>query len=181
MTLPQWDASAFRPESDVLYEVVNGQRVELPPMGTFECWVASRLIGALNPFCSLHGLGRAVVESLFLLDEKTKLQRRPDVAFVSYDRWPKDRKLTSDNAWAVVPDLAIEVVSPSNTFPEVVAKVREYCQFGCKLVWVVVPSEEKVYVYRSPTEVRILSATDMLQDETLLPSFQMSVAELFQQ
>lgn len=181
VTFPEWAAWASRRESDGLYEVVSGRRVELPPMGTFECWVASRLIGALNPFCTMNNLGRAVVETLFLLDATTDLQRRPDVAFVSYERWPKDRTLTSDSAWVVVPDLAVEVVSPSKTFPEVLAKVREYCEFGCRAVWVVVPSEEKVYVYRSPTEVRILSATDVIQDEALLPGFRLSVAELFEQ
>jgi len=53
-------------------------------------------------------------------------QRRPDVAYVSYDRWPRQRRVPRTQAWAVVPELVVEVISPSNTFEEVVNKVREY-------------------------------------------------------
>ena len=98
---------------DALYEVINGQPVEIPPMGAFECYVANLLSGALNLFARQHRLGVALVETLFDLGAGFS-RRRPDVAFVSRQRWPH-RQVPHDEAWSVVPDLAVEVVSKSNT------------------------------------------------------------------
>src|SRR5262249_28427013 len=66
-----------------LYEIVDGQRVELPPMSSFAGWVASRLDQRLGPFADNEGLGTVVTETLFLLDARRNLRRRPDVAFLS--------------------------------------------------------------------------------------------------
>lgn len=74
-------------DNDALYEVVNGQRVELPPMGAYETLIASALLCYLHPFCHKRKLGRAVNEMLFDL-ARIGQQRRPDVAFVSYKRSP---------------------------------------------------------------------------------------------
>lgn len=168
-------------ESDILYESINGQRLELPPMSAFECWLAGRLFGALLVFCDANKAGRPVVETLFLLNPETDLQRRPDVAFVSYDRWPKNQRVPRTNAWAVVPNVAAEVVSPSNTFTEVTAKVPEYFQAGCQRVWVILPAEEQVYAYRSATEIQILSKADVLDGENTLPGFRLPLIQLFEE
>src|SRR5262249_46173003 len=100
-------------QEDRFYEVVNGQRVELPPMSAYEVRIASVLMVLLENHVKTHTLGRAVSEMLFLLDAARDLQRQPDVAFVSYDRWVRGRRVPRTSAWEVVPDLAIEVVSPT--------------------------------------------------------------------
>src|SRR5262245_49483383 len=97
-----------------LYEVVDGRRVELPPMGVYPTRIASILDHHLGPFATSHGLGIVVVEMLFLIDRATGLQRRPDVSFVSTASWPLRRPMPKDAAWDVVPDLGIEVVSPTD-------------------------------------------------------------------
>ena len=75
-------------ESDLLYEVVDGQIVEKEPMGAYEILVGSFLNTCLDGFARANNCGRAVSEMLF--DFGTRLsQRRPDVAYVSYDRWPR--------------------------------------------------------------------------------------------
>src|SRR5262245_34565523 len=71
------------PPDEPLYEVVNGQRVELPPMSFYAVLIASRLQELLGPFVRTHGLGRVVTEALFILDAANNLRRRPDVAFLS--------------------------------------------------------------------------------------------------
>jgi Uma2 family endonuclease len=167
--------------SDSLYEVVNGQRVQLPPMGVFESEMASQIVALLRIYGMTKGLGRAVCEVLFLLNAAAGLERRPDVAFVSYQRWPRTRRVPRVEAWEVVPDLAVEVVSPSNTAAEIVAKIREYFQAGCLRVWVVYPVEELVYVYQSPTQLRILTRKDDLEGEDFLPGFRLPLAELFEE
>jgi hypothetical protein len=106
-------APGHRPE-EPLYEVVWGRRVELPPMGAHAAHVASILLGHLGAFAEEHGLGRASVQMLYRLDEIGDLQRRPDVSLVSYSRWSKSRRVPWDAAWPVVPDLAVEVVSPTD-------------------------------------------------------------------
>lgn len=166
-------------EPDSLYEVVNGEIVEPPPMGAYEVDIASELLFYLRQFAKKHKLGRAVAEMLFLLDQEKNLQRRPDVAVVTYERWPRDRKVPRTNAWDVVPELAVEVVSATNTAEEILAKIRDYFKYGVHRVWVVYPVEELVYVYRSPVEPRVLTNTGELDGEDILPGFRLPVAALF--
>src|SRR5260370_14581096 len=98
---------------DRLYEIVNGERVE-KLMGFRECLIASDLGSDLSHYARTGQLGRVCIEAMFCLDAAHALERRPDVAFVSYQRWPKKRRLPRTNAAPVVPDLAVEVVSPTN-------------------------------------------------------------------
>ncbi len=167
-------------EEEPLYEIIDGRRVEKPPMGTFQIIVAAILDQQLGAFARTGRLGRVVPEMLFRINPAGSPMRRPDIAFVSFDRWPRDRKVNSDNGWDVVPDLAIEVVSPSNTADEVLGKVREYFQAGVRRVWVVYPSERQVYVYASPTRNSILGEGDELAGEDILPGFRLPLVELFE-
>jgi Uma2 family endonuclease len=174
-------ASAGPPADDSasLYEVVDGRRVE-SPMGIKAAWIATLLVEYLAPFVRANGLGRIVSEGLFDLIPQ-KPQRRPDVSFVSFARWPRDRGIPeSDNAWAVVPDLAIEVVSPTNTAQEVLDKLDEYFAAGVRRVWVVYPSKRLVYVYASPKSNLILGLGDALDGEDVLPGLRLPVADLFE-
>jgi Uma2 family endonuclease len=176
-TSPGKDVPAIA-DGDTLSAVVTGQRVELPPMGAFETNLASELLAQLGSFARRNRLGRAVAEMLFLL-AVVGTKRRPDVAFVSYGRWPRERRVPRAETWDVVPELAVEVVSLTNTAEEILAKIREYFRAGVQRVWVVYPAEELVYVYQSPTENRILSRKDELDGEEILPGFHLPVAELF--
>ena len=76
-----------------LYEVVNGQKVELPPMGAFETSLSYVLSVFVNDFAQKQRLGKVVTEMLFRLAASPKLERRPDIAFVSYARWPRGRRV----------------------------------------------------------------------------------------
>jgi Uma2 family endonuclease len=161
------------------YEVVNGQYVELPPMSAREVDVASELVGNMRPFSKKQKLGRVVSEMLFHLADDLP-ERRPDVALVSVERWPLTRPVPATNAWAVVPNLAVEVISPTNTWDEIIGKIGEYFRAGVQRVWVVVTSAEQVHVYDSPTQVRILTRDQELTDETLLPGFRLPLSQLFE-
>jgi Uma2 family endonuclease len=166
-------------DDDVRYEVVNGQRVELPPMSAFETVLATVLSYHLCNFAMPKALGRVATETLFRLSALGDEERRPDVAFVSYDRWPRNRRVPRLAAWDVVPNLAVEVVSPTNTGDQIVTKIREYFQAGVERVWVIYPAEEQVYVYSSPTQPRVLTRVDELDGETVLPGFRRPIAALF--
>lgn len=161
-----------------LYEVVNGVRVELPPMSAKSTWLASLLQVLLGGYVLSHRLGKSVTEMIFILDRDKNLRRRPDVAFVSCDRWPFDRDPPAEGDWDVVPDLAVEVVSPNDVFEHVERKVGEYFDHGVREVWVVSPPERRVHVYTAHDAVRIVTAPADLETP-LLPGWRLSLAELF--
>ncbi|MBA4066796.1 MAG: Uma2 family endonuclease [Isosphaera sp.] len=160
------------------FEVVRGVRVEKQPMGLVENLIASILQGRLEPFCRENGLGRAVNETMFTLPVGGN-DRKPDVAFVSHARWAADRPIPRVNAWPVAPDLAVEVVSPTDKAFDVVDKLREYFAAGVRQVWHVYSNVEQVFVFDSPTAVRILTGGDELSGDPVVPGFRLPVADVF--
>ncbi|MBI3329003.1 MAG: Uma2 family endonuclease [Nitrospinae bacterium] len=161
------------------YEVIDGVRVEREPMGAFETVLASWLCHLINSFAAGKKLGLAVNETLFVLNAARNLQRRPDVAFVSYARWPAS-VVAREPAWNVVPDLAIEIVSPTNLAEEIDRKITDYFQSEVRLVWVFYPDSGRVYDYQSPTHVSILERTDTLDGGEVLPGFRLPIAQLYE-
>src|SRR5271157_4457987 len=119
-------APLLEPAGDILYEVVDDTIRELPAMGAREGYLASTLSRILSSFTWNNGLGHVVTEVLFLLVRAKTLQRRPDVAFVSFERWARERPVPAEPAWDVVPNLAIEIVSPTNLANEIVGKIEDY-------------------------------------------------------
>jgi Uma2 family endonuclease len=167
------------PDGDMLYEVVDGQIVE-KTLGARESELAALLSAILIPFVRANRLGKAVTEMLFRIDIASKLERRPDVAFVSNERWPWNRPAPDEAAWSIVPDLAVEVVSPSNKANEVHGKVQEYFRAGVRQVWVVYPKTFQIYIYDAPNQIRVLGRDDELDGGALLPGFRLAVATLFE-
>jgi Uma2 family endonuclease len=167
---------------DELYEIVDGQRIEKPAMSVYAVLVASQVMRKLGRFADDQACGETVGEMLFRLPlkEDAYRNRRPDVAYVSFDRWPSDRpKAIRDNAWDVVPDLAVELISPSDFAEASLHKVLEYFEAGVRLVWVVYPEERQIYFYDSPTQIRVLTTDDTLDGGTVLPGFQLRLDRLF--
>jgi Uma2 family endonuclease len=173
-------AAAGPAKDEPLYEVVNGQKVELPPMSIYAAWIASRIDRRLGSHAETHGLGTVIVEGVFILDPAKDLRRRPDVAFVSAEKWPLDRSIPESGDWELIPDLAVEVVSPNDAFQDVLAKMREYFRLGVKQVWIVLPVDREIYVYDSPRDLRILTAADELDGGALIPGLRLSIGSLFQ-
>lgn len=165
---------------DVLYEVVDGRIVELPPKGTRQEVTIGELFFRLGLFVDKKKLGRAVALTLFDLTEQIGRKRRPDVAFVANQRWPLSKPIPDTDGWQVVPNLAVEVVSRTNSWEEVMDKVQEYFLVGIERVWVVSAVHRQVHVYNSPTTVSILTVDDNLEDESLLPGFRLPLNELFE-
>jgi Uma2 family endonuclease len=133
----------------------------------------------LSPFAHDANLGSVVMEMLFLLRSAPELKRRPDLAFVSAERWPLGKRVPRTEAWEVIPDLAVEVISQSNMADEVAGKIEEYFRAGVRRVWVVYPSTSKVQVYDSPTQVKILQPGDELKGDPLIPGFRLPLSVLF--
>ena len=101
------------------------------------------------------------------------------MAFVSYERWPKDRTLPGTATWRVVPDLAVEVISPHDLAVEVLEKVDDYFRAGVRLVWVMYPRHRRVFVHTTPKSITVLDASDTLDGGDVLPGFQIHLTDLF--
>src|SRR5262249_53785841 len=143
---PVESAESAYADDDGRYEIIDGRRVELPPMSIFAARVGSQIGAKIDHFAEANDLGVMVVEGLFRLRLPQERNRRPDVAFVSYQRWPKDRPVPEEaNAWDVVPDLAVEVVSPTDIAEDLMEKIGEYFQANVRLVWLVYPRQRIVH------------------------------------
>jgi Uma2 family endonuclease len=126
-------------------------------------------------------IGRVTIEMLRWLDEAAELIRRPDISYVSYDRWPRNKPVTDDEAWDVVPDLAVEVVSPSDKADALLEKVEDYFLAGALQVWVVYPRRRVVHMYESFTQIKVTAEGQELDDGTILPGFRVPLATLFEE
>jgi Uma2 family endonuclease len=164
---------------DALYEIIDGVRVETPPMSIYSTLIGKRLYDRMNAVATRTARGTATIETMFLLDTERRQGRRPDTAFVSAERWPLDRDVPEVGEWEVVPDLCAEVTSPHDLLDDVLGKVQEYFQYGVRQVWIVWPADRQVYVYRAPRDVTILTAEATLRAHDILPGFEITLEELF--
>jgi Uma2 family endonuclease len=167
------------PPEDALYEIVDGRYEELPSMSMQAIVVVSRLSRKLGVFAEAKQLGEVVCEMLFGLTPTARRKHRPDVAFVSYKRWPKDRPSLTTDPWPVVPDLVVEVVSPNDVAESLQEKVKEYLGAGVSLVWLVYPQLGWVVAYESLHRMRGFAMADELEAEPVLPGFRLLMSELF--
>jgi Uma2 family endonuclease len=168
---------------EALYEFVNGQRVEMPPMSIRAAMIASKLVAELNVFVKGNAVGEVFPETIFriALPEDMTRERRPDIAVVSYQNWPAESPRDPDaNAWEIAPDLAIEVTSPTDRAEDQREKVPEYFRAGVRSVWVVYPRLRLVDVYESPTRVQILTEAETLRGDPVLPGFELLLSKLFE-
>ena len=165
---------------DIFYEVVDNEIRELPRMSARETQFASNLVRIVSNHAWNASQGLVQGEMLFLIDAPRNIQRRPDVSFVSYQRWPKGKPVPGTQAWEVVPELAVEVISPTNGANEVIGKVEDYFACGVQRVWVIYSLYSKVYDYSSATSVQILTRADRLSGGDVLPGFELPLSELFE-
>jgi Uma2 family endonuclease len=164
---------------DALYEIVDGLIAEQPEISFYAARIATILVIAMGKFLEDRDLGQVVCEAIYVLDRTRNLRRRPDVSFLSQARWPMDQTIPEEGDLDVVPDLAVEVISPNDPSKDVVGKLNEYFAHGVREVWHVYPSLKQVWVFTSPTSVRILGHDDTIDGGDLLPGFRVPAAALF--
>jgi Uma2 family endonuclease len=159
-----------------LFELTDGILVE-KTMGFPEAFLASALIGILRNWVSPRKLG-AVVAPDGMMRLAAGLIRIPDVSFIRWDRFP-NRQVQPDPIPNLVPDLAVEVLSPSNTDVEMEQKLRDYFGNGTQLVWFVDPRQRTVTVYTASNQSDVLREDQTLDGGAVLPGFILPLRELF--
>jgi len=175
-TATERDVLDIEAREHVHCELVDGVLVE-KPVGYEESYLALLIGTLLNNFVLPRDLGIVTGEA-GMLRLFPGLVRAPDVAFVSKVRLPNG-KLPHDPIPNLVPDLAVEVLSRSNTVGEMERKRREYFDAGTQLVWIVDPSARTVAVYFPGSEPIVLQAGQTLGGDPVLPGFTLEVASLF--
>ena len=161
------------------YEIIDGVKMELPPMSADAQFLASRLVVHLSNYGLAQNIGEACTEVLFKLPLPVDRNRRPDAAFIPYSRWPKNSIIPSTNAWDVLPELCVEVVSPTDEAGDLRIKVDEYLSAGVRQVWVIYPRLRIVDVFEKSGPGRTLHVQDTLDGGPVLPGFTLKLAEFF--
>ena len=167
------------PEDDNLYEYVNGELIVVANSGVEHGYLALTLGYFLTGFVRSHRLG-VTCDSSTAFKMKTGNKRSPDLAFIAKERLQGLKRLPK-GFFEGAPDLAVEIISPNNTFAEIHNKLVEYFENGTRLVWVILPDEESVLVYRQPKPSKLLQVEDSLDGEAVITGFQLPLMELFQE
>ena len=162
-------------ESDLEgYEYIKGELIPMAPTSVEHGYISVNLSSLLHLYVRENQLGRVIISDTgFRVGERVLI---PDIAFISTDRLPADQSKASP----VPPDLAVEVVSPTDSSHRVEEKAFIYLEAGTQLVWVLKPRSKTVTVYRSETEITTLTRNDTLSGEDVVEGFSCSVAELFE-
>jgi Uma2 family endonuclease len=166
------------PDDGYRDELVRGWVVREPPPGAEHGGVATELSARLRNFVREHHLGRIVSDSGFILAETPPTVRAPDIAFITTERIPPAGLPV--RYFPGSPDLAVEIVSPSNTPAAIQAKVDDYLAAGTRVVWVVEPRARTVTVYRPDHKIRMLREDDELDGGEVLPGFRVGVRAIFE-
>ncbi|MFN8448986.1 MAG: Uma2 family endonuclease [Anaerolineae bacterium] len=169
--------------SDARVEVVEGEIVEMAPVGIRHQFVGKNFYRPLDKYVEEHDLGFVFYDALiYLLDQRGKHLRGarvPDVSFVRKGLLPKGWNI--DRPFPGAPTLAIEIVSPDDDAEDLLKRTRDYLRAGSEQVWIAYPSEREVHQHkRGADTVRVYANdSDVIDVEGLFPGLTLTVAEIF--
>jgi Uma2 family endonuclease len=158
-------------------ELIDGVLVE-KPMGARESLLAGVIIQLFRNHIEADDLGVVLGADGFLRILPGQI-RAPDVSFIPWSTLPGGQIPEGEAYWSIVPALAVEVLSPTNTKAEIDRKLRELLAAGCKLAWVIEPETQKARVYTSAKRSREIDETGTLNGGKVLPGFTLLLANLF--
>lgn len=166
------------PQNDKKVELVKGEVIYMSPTGGIHGVIASRLDRRLGAYVEQNELGIVcIAEAGFTLNRGPDEVRAPDVSFVAKEKLAKSG--IPDEYWDFAPDLAVEVLSPSDRASDVLEKINEYLRAGTKIVWVIDPKSKTALVYRSDGSIRRLTKEDELDGEDVVPGFRCPLDKIF--
>jgi Uma2 family endonuclease len=171
---------ARMPDDGYRYDLIGGVLLKMCPASFEHGWLAAQIAALLWNFVRPRRLGIVVgAETGFLLARDPDHVLGPDVAFVRAERLPPRRERR--RYLPLAPDLAVEIVSPSDRTRTVIDKVMEYLDYGVRLVWVVYPVRQMVMVWNGDRTGRLLGEHDELDGGDVLPGFRVRVGDLFEE
>lgn len=169
------------------FELINGERIAIVPGVASHITTIRAIMRILDAHIVEHQLGQVFSEAPFILEDKpdwVKGSRVPDVLFFSAERFNqyiKDNPEWKSRPFVLVPDLAVEVVSPNDTFSDVTKKAEQYLKDGVQLVWIVDPQQEQVIVYQQGQNIlHKLEKDDLVSGHSVIPNFEAQVSHFFE-
>ena len=176
-TATEQDVIDIEARESRLCELVDGVLVE-KTVGYYESYLAGRLIILIGAFVEQHRLG-CVAGADGMMRLASGLVRIPDVSFVSWGQLP-GRRVPRVPIADLAPDLAVEVISPSNTAREMERKLRDFIDAGVRLIWYVYPEPQEVHVYTAERH-DVLTIEQGLSGGDVLPGFVLPLRRLFEE
>jgi Uma2 family endonuclease len=171
--------------SDAYYEVIDGELVEMAPQNINSNFLARAIFRSLDAYVAANKLGQTLTEAVFALEVEEpsrwlKGSLVPDVAFISNERFKGHfQDYAKESAFRVAPDLAFEILSPTDSFTAIMRKVKRYLQYGVLLVIVVDPVNRAVHCYTPDNpDGRVLGEDDTLTGDPVLPGWSIPVREI---
>jgi Uma2 family endonuclease len=167
------------------FELIDGELVPKMPTVSRHNRLGKRFFLALLPF-EAQGIGEAFQEATYVLVDSTqwvKNSRIPDVMFVSTEKLAQFRREVPDadnKPYILIPDLVIEIVSPTDQYSEISRRVKRYLSDGVRLILIADPETSEVAVHRLGSDEQTnLSGDAILDGGDVLPGFRLSLRELF--
>ena len=176
-TATEQDVIDIEARESRLCELVDGVLVE-KTVGYYESYLAMEIGSILREFVKRNGLG-VVAGEAGMMRLSAGLVRIPDVSFVSWTRLP-GRRVPRVPIADLAPDLAVEVISPSNTAREMERKLQDFLAAGVRLVWYVYPGPQEVHVYTAERH-DVLTIEQELSGGDVLPGFVLPLRQLFEE
>jgi Uma2 family endonuclease len=166
------------PDDGYKYELVSGKLLKVTPAGSLHGVVGMRLGSAIQTHVDSHRLGVVfAADTGFKLASNPDTVRAPDVSYVARERIPRGG--IPKAYWPGAPDLAVEVLSPTDVRPEIDRKIDDYLQSGVREVWFVEPSLRRISIHRPNARPQVLGETDTLDGGSVLPGFRYPLSRLF--
>ena len=163
------------PDDGHRYELVKGVLLTMSPPGEEHGKVSATIIFLLKSFVQAKKLGTVYAESGFKLEADPDTVLAPDAAFIGSDRAGTASKGYRFGA----PDLAVEVISPSERKSKVEQKTEQWLSLGTRAVWLISPQSRTVEVILANSQRTVFTETDELVDDLVVPGFRVPVAEIF--
>ncbi|HXH70979.1 MAG TPA: Uma2 family endonuclease [Pyrinomonadaceae bacterium] len=159
-------------------ELVRGKLKETMPTSILHGIIAGRIAGLLWVFLLQNKLGEVLTaETGFRLFVDEKTVRVPDVSFLSNEKLAEIKNV--NKFYDGTPDLAVEVISPSETYNDVQGKLEDYLSAGVKMVWIIRPENKTVTTYRTLSDFKILRENEELNGDDVLPNFKCNLTDIF--
>ncbi len=175
-----WELQGWDGKRDRKYELIDGELVEMSPTNLLHQWLAAEFSGEIRDYVKRNDLGFVGVEGGFSPADNRHMLLAPDVAFVRKDRMPQPLPQTFAG---FMPDLAVEIASPSNTIAELRQQAAIYLQHGVRVVWLALPDHRGVEVHRQDDDETVafefIDQDSRLSGEDVLPGFELEMRRLF--
>jgi len=167
------------------FELINGEIREMSPIKFGHSQVAKRIYDALLFYVNQTKRGVVYFETVFITEDKSDWVKGSLVPDVSYyeqsriDQYLVETPDSDEKPLILVPDLAVEVVSPRDSYSDVSEKIETYIEYGVRLLWIVDPQRKTVTVYEGSTTSQTLHIADTISGSSVLPGFKLSVKNIF--